>query len=39
MKQTALRRGLDYLFGIAAALLIVSEDPPARELAPRGVAC
>jgi hypothetical protein len=35
----AFLRGLDYIFGIAAALLIVSEDPPAGNLTPGGVAC
>ena len=33
----AFRRGLDYLFGIAAALLIVSEDSlRGREFPPQG---
>ena len=35
----AFLRGLDYIFGIAAALLIVSEDSPAGNLTPGGVAC
>ena len=32
----ALLRGLDYIFGITAALLIVSEDPPAGNSPGRG---